>query len=74
MAINSVNSTASAASQQLLTDQARQTEQARQASQTSQAREAPEASQDNESAESSQPQPVVNTQGQVTGTIVNTVV
>jgi hypothetical protein len=71
MAISSVNSTASAASQQLLTDQARQSEQARQASQ---AREAPEASQDNESAESSPPQPVVNTQGQVTGTIVNTIV
>jgi hypothetical protein len=71
MAIESV-SAATIAPQPLRTDQtaAAQAEQSRQASGT---REAEQPRQDNETPENQQPQPVVNTQGQVTGRIVNTV-
>lgn len=72
MAIESV-STATFAPQQARTEQ---TTQANQADQTRQAREARQAvgtGRDNEAATTSPPQPVVNTQGQVTGKIINAI-
>jgi hypothetical protein len=67
MAVNSVSSATNAA-QQLLTEQLRQASQVRQ---TNEAKESEGAKQDNEAAEGKQPSPVVNAQGQMTGTLVN---
>jgi len=50
--------------------QANQTEQSRQASE---ARPAEPTSQDNAAAETLPPQPVVNTQGQMTGRVINAI-
>jgi hypothetical protein len=75
MAINSVGS-ATYASQQVMTTQARQAEQVQQADQTRQAEKAKEAEQakrDNEAAESQPSQPVLNAQGQMTGKVINAV-
>lgn len=72
MAIESVGS-ATFAPQQIRNDQAAQASQAEQSRQASEAQEAEGPRRDNEAAESQPPQPVVNTQGQVTGKIINTV-
>jgi hypothetical protein len=72
MAIESVGS-ATFAPQQIRNDQAAQASQAEQSRQASEAQEAERPRRDNEAAESQPPQPVVNTQGQVTGKIINTV-
>jgi len=72
MAIESVGS-ATFAPQQIRNDQAAQASQAEQSRQASEAQQAQATQQDSEASESQPPQPVVNTQGQVTGKIINTV-